>query len=90
MVLKTLDLLRFNEAVGRLVKLIETVVSELITLLQFFVGWIFVFSVLYQVLGMKITIGLNSIPNLWDFIIYSWKVGTKGPSTSLKSIWDDY
>jgi hypothetical protein len=47
MVLKTLDLLRFNESIGKLVKLIETVIVELITLLEFFIAWILFFAVLY-------------------------------------------
>jgi hypothetical protein len=47
MVLKTLDLLRFNESIGKLVKLIEKVVAELITLLMFFIAWILFFGILY-------------------------------------------
>jgi len=89
-ILKTLDLLRYIEKVGRLIKLVEAVIIDVLTLFQFFSAWILCFSFFYQILGFSIHKDVSKIDtdNLWDYVLASWKVGTKGSGTSVSSYWD--
>jgi hypothetical protein len=79
-VIKILNLLRYNHNVGRLVILIGKVFSELGPFLSFYLGWIIIFSLFYQMLGFSIEKNIHNLDyfNLWDYVISSWKIGTKG------------
>jgi hypothetical protein len=93
-VLKCLNLFKWHNQVSKLSKLITAVMATVVTLLTFFLGWILVFALLFQVLGFAYSNNDDAVKkaafnnlNYWDYIITSWKVGTKGAWPKFDVFW---
>ena len=88
--IKSMELVRFNPKMGQLVKLVVAVLFDVKDLFLFMCFWIFMFSLLYYTMGYQIANDrLVDQETLWDYVITSWKVATKGSAhKSVISFWD--
>jgi hypothetical protein len=81
-IIKSMDLVRYNKNMGKLVQLVFAVLYDVRFLFIFLVLNICIFALFYLSLGYKLT--KESDPTkekYWDYFIESWKIATKGART---------
>jgi len=73
-VMKIMSLLRIYPKVGNFVKLIQMVFIDSMMFTTFFVGWIYVFSLMFQAVGIAINDeDYPEITNSWKYGLYSYR-----------------
>ena len=88
MVMKTMDLVRYNGNMGKLVQLVFAVLYDVRFLLVFLVGNIVLFAFYYLALGYTLTAEGDVRDELyWDYFLEAWKIATKGSRTAISSVW---
>ena len=88
--IKSMELVRFSSAMGKLVKLVAAVLNDVQVLFIFLILNICIFALYYLSLGYKITDEEVQDISYYSYFIESWKIATKGSSPSLVSFWDAY
>ena len=83
---KILFFLRVFENFGKLVKLVAQCINDVNSFMFFFGGWIFVFSILFQILGLELFdedyIGFNS---KITYLVYTYRnaIGDSNPPKTI-------
>ena len=87
-IIKSMDLVRFDKNMGKLVQLVFAVLYDVRTLFFFLVCNICIFALFYLSLGYKLS-KETDVQNekYWDYFIESWKIATKGSRTEISSVW---
>jgi hypothetical protein len=88
--IKAMELVRFNAAMGALVKLVSAVLREVRNLFIFLCLWICLFALFYANLAYQpLKIALDDM-KYWNYFVTSWKIATKGSfhNYNAPSIWD--
>lgn len=89
-IIKSMDLVRYNKNMGKLVQLVFAVLYDVRFLFIFLVLNICVFALFYLSLGYKLTSESDPTKEAyWDYFIESWKIATKGARTKISSVWDE-
>jgi len=87
-IIKSMDLVRFDKNMGKLVQLVFAVLYDVRTLFFFLVCNICIFALFYLSLGYRLS-KETDVHNerYWDYFIESWKIATKGSRTEISSVW---
>jgi len=87
--IKSMELVRYDINMGKLVKLVFAVLYDVRFLMLFLILNIAIFSLYYLAIGYKLKdTNLGDQQVFWYYFIESWKIATKGAYTKITTIWE--